>query len=187
MPWHILRAAMNCVGKMPTPETFLFKGDGWVPNNPMLPMLVYKGVIDVAVSPDPESEIEQMFADNGWGRGQWRNGIYPFVHYHSMIHEALGIARGRARVRFGGDQGEVLELSAGDIAVLPAGTGHQRLSGSGDLVVIGAYPPEGTYNLCRGSKAEHGAALETIPQVPTPASDPVSGRNGPLTAIWKSA
>ena len=44
-----------------------------------------------------------MFAANGWGHGQWRNGIFPFVHYHSMIHEALGIARGRARVRFGGD------------------------------------------------------------------------------------
>ena len=29
----------------------------------------------------------------------------PYVHYHSMIHEALGIARGRARVRFGGAQG----------------------------------------------------------------------------------
>ena len=36
----------------------------------------------------------------------WRNGIYPYVHYHSMIHEALGVARGRAKVRFGGDNGQ---------------------------------------------------------------------------------
>ncbi len=54
-------------------------------------------------------------------------------------------------------------LAPGDVAVLPAGTGHQRLSGSGDLVVIGAYPPEGTYDLCRGGKAEHDKALQHHP------------------------
>lgn len=168
------------------PLTFLFKDDGAVPNN-RLPMLVYKGAIDVKASRDPERDIETIFARNGWGHGQWRNGIYPFVHYHSMIHEALGIARGNVRVRFGGDTGEVLELAPGDIAVLPAGTGHQRLSDGHGLVVIGAYPPQGTYNICRGGKAEHDAALKTIPLVPNPACDPVSGRDGPLTALWKSA
>ena len=89
----------------------------------------------------------------------WRNGIYPYVHYHSMIHEAMGIARGRAKVRFGGEQGREHRPRAGDVVVLPAGTGHQRLSQSPDLVVIGAYPPNGKYDLCRGSKAEHAKAI----------------------------
>jgi len=160
------------------PLTFLFKDDGAVPNNPALPMLVYRGAIDVAGSADPESAIEKIFAANGWGHGQWRDGIFPFVHYHSMIHEALGIARGSARVRFGGAQGEELALQAGDVAVLPAGTGHQRLSDGAGLVVIGAYPPQGTYDLCRGSKPEHEKALRTIPLVPVPASDPVRGQSG---------
>jgi uncharacterized protein YjlB len=103
-----------------------------------------------------------------------------------MIHELLGIARGKARVQLGGPGGETFDFAAGDVAVLPAGTGHQRLSGSADLLVIGAYPPEGTYNLCRGDNpADRDQALETIPKVPVPASDPVLGKNGPLAKLWR--
>jgi uncharacterized protein YjlB len=158
------------------PLIFHFKDDGAVPNNPALPARVYKGALDLTASTDPEGEIEALLRNNGWGRDLWRDGIYPFTHYHSMIHEALGVARGTAKLRLGGDQGEVLEVSPGDVALLPAGTGHQRLSGSGELVVIGGYPPEGTYNLCRADRpADREAALRTIPQVPLPTSDPVAG------------
>jgi uncharacterized protein YjlB len=170
------------------PLTFRFTDDGAVPNNPHLPMLVYKGALDLSNSRNPEGALEALFKENGWGYGQWRNGIFPFAHYHSKIHEVIGIARGAATVRFGGDNGEVLEVHPGDIAVLPAGTGHQRLSGQSGLVVIGAYPAEGIYNLCRGDRpADRIAALKTIPHVPQPACDPVMGRDGPLTALWKPA
>ena len=96
------------------------------------------------------------------------------------------MARGRAKVRFGGDNGEAIDVMAGDVVVLPAGTGHQRLSQTPDLVVIGAYPPNGQYNLCRGSKADHAKALVTIPKVPLPAVDPVFGPDGPLLTLWRS-
>jgi uncharacterized protein YjlB len=146
----------------------MFKDDGKVPNNPALPALVYKAAVDFGGN-DPARAIETLFAQNGWGHGQWRNGIYPFVHYHSMIHEALGIARGTARVQLGGPSGETFDFAAGDVAVLPAGTGHQRLSGSSDLLVVGAYPPDGTYNLCRGgNSADRDKALTTIANVPVP-------------------
>jgi len=167
------------------PTTFVFADDGLVPNNP-LPFLVYRGAIDLERARDAAAAIEQVFEDHGWGHGLWRNGIYPFVHYHSGIHEVLGIARGHARVRFGGDQGKVLDVAAGDVAVLPAGTGHQRLSVSPDLLVIGAYPPDGHYDLCRGSAAEHDRALAAIPRVPIPETDPLFGPNGPLTKLWRS-
>jgi uncharacterized protein YjlB len=168
------------------PLIFLFKDDGAVPNNPTLPALVYKAAYEVAAERDPEAAIEKLFAANGWGHGQWRDGIYPFTHYHSMIHEALGIARGTASVQLGGERGETLEFSAGDVAVLPAGTGHKRLSGSADLMVIGAYPPQGTYNLCRGDNpADRDKALKTIPTVPVPASDPVNGKDGALPKLWR--
>jgi uncharacterized protein YjlB len=165
------------------PLAFRFADDGLVPNNPSLPFLVYRGAIEVA-GRDPASAIERRFAANGWG-DMWRNGIYPFTHYHSRIHEALGVAGGRARGGFGGTTGEELEIAAGDIAVLPAGTGHQRLSASNDLLVVGAYPPEGTYDLCRASAAMREQALATIPQVPLPATDPLYGADGPLITLWR--
>ena len=171
--------------KLVEPAAFLFADDGSVPNNPRLPFLVYRGAVDLAGTPDPENVIERTFRENGWG-DLWRNGIFPYVHYHSMIHEGLGVARGRAKVRFGGAQGEELDLAQGDIAVLPAGTGHQCLWTSPDLLVIGAYPKSGRYDLCRSSKAERERALQTIPTVPLPDSDPVFGETGPLLRLWRS-
>jgi uncharacterized protein YjlB len=175
---------MRTATKNAAPATYAFADDGRIPNNPALPLLLYRGVIDLAGAPDPEKRIEQTFAANSWGN-MWRNGIYPYVHYHSMIHEALGIARGRATVRFGGENGEEIEIVPGDVAVLPAGTGHQCLAQTPDLVVIGAYPPSGKYNLCRGSKADHAKAIDTIRKVPLPASDPLFGPDGPLVALWQ--
>ena len=166
------------------PLVLMFRDDGLIPNNPRLPFLVYPGAIDVAGADHPERVIESTFSANGWG-DMWRNGIFPYVHYHSMIHEALGIARGRAKVRFGGAAGKVLELAPGDVAVLPAGTGHQGLWASPDLMVVGAYPPSGRYDLCRGSKAEHARAIAAIAEVPLPKTDPVYGAAGPLVQLWR--
>ena len=171
--------------KSPEPLALMFPDDGSVPNNPRLPFLVYRGAIDLAGTPDPERVIEATFARHGWGNNMWRNGIFAYVHYHSMIHEALAVARGRAKVRFGGAAGKELDLVAGDVAVLPAGTGHQCLWAAPGLCVIGAYPKSGTYDLCRGSKAEHDRAVTSIPEVPLPNSDPVHGENGPLTRLWR--
>jgi uncharacterized protein YjlB len=168
------------------PVTYLFADDGSVPNNPRLPFVVYRNVIDLTGTPNPEDTVESTFRAHGWG-DLWRNGIYPYVHYHSMIHEGMGMARGRARVRFGGTKGTEIELAQGDVAVLPAGTGHQCLWASPDLMVIGAYPKSGRFDLCRGSRAEHAKALKTIPAVPLPDTDPVFGKAGPLMRLWRPA
>ncbi|TPN75972.1 cupin [Mesorhizobium sp. CU2] len=165
------------------PLAFRFADDGFVPNHPRWPMLVYPGAVMLPDDGDPASVFEDIFAANGWGES-WRNGIYPFVHYHSRIHEVLGIARGSAEVRFGGEQGKALLVKAGDVAILPAGTGHQRLSSSADLLVVGAYPPSGTYDLCRDG-ADHAGALRSIPKVRRPDTDPVYGGEGPLLGAWR--
>src|ERR1700739_5045510 len=119
--------------KRAAPKPFSFADDGSIPNNPKLPLVLYRGGIDLSGSPDPERVIEKTFAANGWG-DMWRNGIYHYPHYHSMIHEAMGIRRGRAKVRFGGGKGPEIEIPARDVVILPAGTGHQLINQSQELV-----------------------------------------------------
>ncbi|MBZ9701666.1 MULTISPECIES: cupin [unclassified Mesorhizobium] len=167
------------------PLTFRFDADDLVPNHPRWPMLVYPGAVTLPDDIDPASVFEDIFRANGWG-ACWRNGIFDHVHYHSRIHEVLGIASGSAKVRFGGDRGEVLNVKAGDVAILPAGTGHQRLSSSAALLVVGAYPPFGTYDLCT-TAGQLKTAQRIIPKVGRPETDPVYGAGGPLLEAWQES
>lgn len=163
------------------PVSFVFADDGLVPNNP-LPFLLYKGAI--ALNGQPEEAIEKLFAANGWGQ-MWRNGIFDYLHYHATVHEVLAVARGRANVRFGGDQGQEFEIRKGDVAILPAGTGHQCLWASDDLLVVGAYPPGPEMEITRPTPENHRLALRRIPRVAAPETDPIYGPDGPLVELWK--
>ena len=173
---------MSVVSADVEPVPTVFEDDGLVPNNPM-PFLIYKGAVALDRG-HPEETIEKLFGANGWGE-MWRNGVYDYPHYHATVHEALGVARGHARVRFGGDKGEVLEIAAGDVAILPAGTGHQCLSASHDFSVVGAYPAGPKMQITRPTAENHAKALKTIPQVKLPQTDPVMGADGPLVRLWK--
>jgi uncharacterized protein YjlB len=166
-----------------TPGTHSFADDGSIPNNLALPFTRYRGGIDLAGSPEPEKPIEKTFAQNSSGE-MLRNGMYPYARYRSTIHEAMGVARGRAEVRFGGDKGHEIEIVPGGVIILPAGTGRQCLTQSPDLTVIGDYPPTRKFDLCRGSKAEQSKALAAITKVPRPVADPVSGPEAPPPALW---
>ena len=160
----------------------LFADDGTIPNNPTLPFLVYPGALDPSGG-DPAATCEAVFGANDWS-GSWRNGIYPFAHYHSTAHEVLGVCRGEARVRFGGNTGIELTARAGDVVVIPAGVGHQNLGSSPDLLVVGAYPRGQRFDLCRGRPDERPQALQNIARVPLPRTDPVYGADGPLIDHW---
>jgi uncharacterized protein YjlB len=165
------------------PHTARFEDDGLVPNHPRWPFIIYRSAVNLGDGYDPAAVMEDLFEANEWG-DTWRDGIYDYVHYHSRIHEVLGIARGKGRVRFGGNKGRIFTLKAGDVVILPAGTGHQCLSADDDFLVVGAYPPAGTYDEC--TKVEdRPRALKTIPKVPVPRNDPVYGKSGPLAKLWK--
>lgn len=160
-----------------SPETCTFADDGRIPNS-RLPLLVYRH----AFPADP-AEMERRFAAHDWSGG-WRNGIYPFHHFHSIAHEVLGVARGSAEVTFGGPSGRTVTVNAGDVVVIPAGVGHCNKGDSGDLLVVGAYPGGTDDDLRRGNLAEHDEVVGNIAKVGLPDQDPVMGRDGPLLRLW---
>lgn len=163
------------------PEALHLRENGWMPNNPALPVLLYRGVL--ATSGDAATACEQRFQANGWP-AQWRNGVYTFQHYHSTAHEVLGFTRGHARLVLGGEGGREFDIHAGDVLVLPTGTGHCELSCSADFQVIGAYPPGQRWDICRN--APDATARRRMAEVAFPASDPVFGTGGSLPSLWRT-
>lgn len=163
---------------MPDPETlFLNDDDGTFPNS-RLPVLLWRNAV-----PGGVDAVERAFRDHGW-EGTWRNGIFDYHHYHATAHEVLGIGRGSVTVRLGGPDGESVELAAGDIVLLPAGTAHRNLGQSADLVVVGAYPPGQRPDMLRGQPGERPDADRQIARVAPPESNPVTGDPGP-PAEWE--
>ncbi|BBO05827.1 MULTISPECIES: cupin [Bradyrhizobium] len=183
---HPDAATLRALVRPRKPAAFRFRDDGIVPNNPRFPVLLYRGAVNLKSRRfPPEVIIDTLFDTNGWGRS-WRDTVYDFVHYHSQIHEVMGVARGTARVECGGIKGRILRVKAGDVLVLPAGTGHRLIESSRDFGVVGAYPQDGTYDECTDMR-ERLDAVTRIANVRKPKSDPVLGRGGPLLTSWRTA
>jgi uncharacterized protein YjlB len=163
------------------PETHLFEDDGAFPNS-RLPVLIYHEV-EAAHDAAP---CEELFDSYGWVP-DWRDGIFSFHHFHSIAHEVLGIVGGTATVKLGGPSGRSFVIGAGDVLVLPAGTGHCNEGSSSDLLVIGAYPDGMPWDLRRGNPAEHHEAVTNINAVPLPGADPIEGPDGPLIELWRES
>jgi uncharacterized protein YjlB len=168
---------------MPEVVVHLLAPDGAIPNHPRWPLLIYPGAVAIA-GPDPALAFEEMFKRNRWPAA-WRNGVYPFHHFHSTGHEALGIYEGEVTVQFGGDAGVTVTARPGDVIVLPAGTGHKKLSSRGTLGVVGAYPEGGHPDTCTPPFTRAAAAAQRVAKVPLPACDPVYGPRGPLFEHWR--
>ena len=144
-----------------------------IPNNPRFPVLVYRGVEAVTGA----DAARKLFAEHRWG-GSWVASVFDFHHFHSTSHEALAVVSGHATIELGGPTGEAFEVAAGDVLVLPAGTGHRRATPRDGFSVVGAYPPgQEDYDLLREdvSDAELQQARERIASLGPPPEDPVGG------------
>jgi len=159
----------------------VLEDDGTFPNS-RLPLVVFRDALTPA-GPDPARVVEEAFHANGWGDG-WRNGIYPYHHYHSTAHEVLGVYRGSATVQLGGQRGVTLDVHPGDVIVIPAGVAHKNLGQSDDFAVVGAYPDGQRMDMNYGTPGERPAADERIARVALPRKDPVYGAAGPLRRLW---
>ena len=164
---------------MPEAKFVYFKDDGIIPNNKSLGVAIYP-----AVFKDNPEEIEETFIKHGW-TNSWTGDVFEYHHYHSNTHEALGVRSGSAEIQLGGEQGEIFEVKTGDIAVLPAGTGHKKISSSHDFQIVGAYPGGISPNKKVGDIEERPYVLEDIENTPLPQTDPVYGNEGPLLDEWK--
>lgn len=155
------------------PKSVQFPDDGTFPNS-RLPVLIYRQVL-----PPDLGEIEKLLRSNCW-TNSWRNGVYPFPHYHSTSHEVLAIYRGTANLQLGGPKaGKAFEVLAGDFVVIPAGVAHQKLTSSEDFAVVGAYPDGRKWDLLRGNAGERPLADENIARVPLPRLHPLFGAAKP--------
>jgi uncharacterized protein YjlB len=163
-------------------ETWLAPPGDRIPNHPRYPVLAYRGV--PAANEGPEA-ARALFAERGWG-GSWVNGVFPFHHFHSTSHEVLAVVAGSATLELGGPQGRSFDVAAGDVLVLPAGTGHRRAAADRTFTVVGAYPAgQENYDILRGDNpAEVEAARERIARLAAPDRDPVGGDG---IARWRDA
>lgn len=174
------------------------------PNNEKLPLILYKGAVQFG-DEEPESVLEEIFWGNAWADG-FRDGIFPFHHYHSNAHEVVGFARGRAVIQFGGPTGTVVEVEAGDTAVIPAGVSHCRLDDAPGISVVGAYPHHQVPDVCVLSESDEkiaecrpetsgldiklidakqlSAIKASIATTILPDTDPIWGNTGPISDLW---
>ncbi len=166
--------------KMKGTEKLFFKDDGKIPNS-QYPLILYRNAFS-ARGGSGASWLEEKFAANNW-TNSWRNGIYSFHHYHSTSHEVLGVYSGSAMVHLGGEEGEKLNIEAGDIIIIPAGVGHKNLGGR-NLGVVGAYPDGRSWDLNRGLPGERPKVDQNILALPIPEADPLLGKSDGLVKIW---
>lgn len=175
---------MNTTTVAPEIIHLTFRESGAFPNNPRLPLVVYRRAFREPPGEELAAEIERTVKGHAWSPA-WRWGVHPFPHYHSTAHELLGVYSGAATLRFGHDAGLALVVQPGDVVVIPAGVTHENLDSSPAFNVVGAYPRGQSADLMRGANGERPGADARIAEVPLPILDPLLGSAGPLIDLWR--
>jgi uncharacterized protein YjlB len=127
------------------------------------PVLVYRGVL--RGTERKAAAVRRRFAAHGWGGGGRVGDLSDPSDPPPDRPEALAFLRGRVRLELGRGRGAMVDLGAGDVCVVPAGTPRHCLEATGDLAVVTCHPP------ANGDPAR-------------PPDDPLTGAGGPLGRLW---
>ncbi|KEF60717.1 uncharacterized protein A1O9_02278 [Exophiala aquamarina CBS 119918] len=169
------------------PAVYHLKANKYAPNNDH-PVLIYRDCLPL---PFTEEKTTEFLESHAWvKKGTW--GHIPVRHFHPNTHECYGVFRGESTILIGcgthdsEDDGTKIDVSVGDVIVLPAGTGHCNLQSSEDYQYVGVYP-EGAPQW-RNELGKEPVNLEEfrkeITSVALPSQDPVNGAGGPLLSLW---
>jgi uncharacterized protein YjlB len=97
----------------------------------------------------------------------------------------LGVSKGKVKLMIGGQiNGKELDVSEGDVLVLPAGVGHFAISGETHYEMVGGYPGGHVWDMMTGTAEERKIAFKNMASLPIPERDPVLGTGGPLIQLW---
>ncbi len=162
-------------------QQFNLKDDGVFPNS-ALPVLLYRQALRLPPV-FAGAYVKRLFRKNDWSNA-WVYGVFEYHHYHSISHEVLGIIKGRSILQLGGPQGTEIELTKGDVLIIPAGVAHRNLGKENQLKCVGAYPNGRDYDINYGKAGERPRADRNISKVPVPETDPVFGRRAGLVKFW---
>ena len=131
------------------PETYYLKRNQHAPNN-AFPVLVYRQCLPLPVS---EEKTTAFLEAHAWEKkGTW--GHIGVRHFHPNVHECYGVIAGESTMLVGcgsddpDDSGQEIELSVGDVIVLPAGTGHCNLQSTKNYLYVGVYPSVSCIFVC---------------------------------------
>jgi uncharacterized protein YjlB len=84
----------------------------------------------------------------------------------------------------GGDDGSLINISEGDVIVIPAGVAHKNFGASEDFECVGAYPNGEDFDIKTADSNTRTADEENVKNVSLPETDPVFGRLGPVMEHW---
>ena len=161
---------------------YFLKDDGRFPNS-HLPVLVYKKGIRLPLFFKAQ-KVRKLFSRHHW-TNNWRNGVYTFHHYHSNTHEVMGVIRGSATIKLGGEDGLEIRIEKGDVILIPAGVAHKNMGREKDVICVGGYPQGKDYDINTGTATEYAKSVKRIKELSVPLKDPVFGKQGFLKSYWK--
>lgn len=158
---------------------------GRIPNTSIQnkPLMIYHSAFQTSAS---ASTMEDHLSSVGVVTPQWRYTMFSQSHFHSTAHEVLCVARGKAKLCFGGEENPKRvepTVEKGDVMIVPAGVAHRLLEDvGGDFNMVGSYQTGKSWDMCYGEEGEENK-VKGIASLGWFKEDPMYGDEGPCLQV----